>query len=356
MSDFLYSRRLPYGLPFPLYIESYPLLPHRLPPLIASSSGGQAPSSKTPIEALRFFDLETTGLSGGTGTVAFLAAIGRADAGGLLIRQFFLADYPGESDFIAAVLAELGDGTTIVSYNGRAFDMPLLRTRCIMNGFDMPDFAHLDLLHLSRRLWRRIYGGASLGLLEEHMLGRDRGPDIPGSCIPSAWFDFLKKGDLPEMGLVMSHNAEDIIGLSLVLLRILDVFSAPEHYVDREDIDRRGLGMSLLALGREAEGELMLEAAARGGDEAAGVLLSRRLGRKGRPDDRARVLALLGNTVAVEIERAKHYEHEVGDLSLALTCVDRAFALDPDRQALAELNVRRARLLRKIEKRHPRRE
>ncbi len=263
---------------------------------------------------LRFLDLETTGLSGGAGTIAFLAAVGRLVEGEFSLTQIFLEDYPGEAGFLSALLPLL-EGGAIVSYNGRSFDMPLLRTRCILNGIAAPEpEIHIDALFASRRLWRRVHGGASLGLLEREVLGIERPEDLPGAMIPEAWLAFAREGDSPVMRLVLSHNADDIVGLTRLLAKAQSAFDDPRSQLARRDMDRAGLGRSLLAAGREGEGEELLEAAAGDGDEAAGLFLARRYRKAGRADACARVAAALPATYRCAVERAKTWERPVGDL------------------------------------------
>lgn len=343
LGDFVWGRELFYPIVLPETADVSPFLP--LPKVAGERREVEAWSLGLPREALRFFDLETTGLSGGSGTVAFLAAVARPAAGGLRLWQCFLEDYPGEPLFIAALLEALGEEAVVASYNGRSFDLPLLRTRCVMNGLAPRRFRDIDLLYPARRLWRRAYGGASLGLLEASLLGKERGPDLPGSAIPGLWFDFLAGRDSAPMSLVLSHNAEDVSTLALLFLRLLEVFSSP---LGRgEAIDKRGLGRSLLALGRTGEAEAVLEEAARAGDEAAAIFLSRRFGRERRIADRGRMAALLGDSVAAEVEKAKYLEHDLRDYSRALSCVERAMGLECAEEGLASLRLRRDRLLRK---------
>jgi uncharacterized protein len=283
---------------------------------------------RVPSERLRFFDLETTGLSGGAGTVAFLAAVGRVADGEFSLSQVFLEDYPGEPAFLGRLLALLGGETAIVSYNGRAFDMPLLRTRCVMNGMAAPEPGlHIDALFASRRLWRRVHGGASLGLLEREVLGLERGEDLPGAMIPEVWLSFARSGEAPLMPLVLSHNADDVLGLARLVARVQAVFDEPRARSGRLDLDRFGLGRTLLAAGRIEEGEELLEAASGDGDEGAGLLLSMRYRKASRVEDCLRVAATLPSTYRCAVERAKLYERSVGDLGEAARWAKEALRL-----------------------------
>jgi uncharacterized protein YprB with RNaseH-like and TPR domain len=319
--DFVWTRKLASDNPLPPSVDGAAFAPLR-------RKGSVHPPRLVEAGELRLFDLETTGLSGGTGTIAFLASIGRIGEGGdFELTQVFLEDYPGEKAFVAAVLGLLGEGATVVSYNGKAFDMPLLRTRCVMNGLEPPVLAHIDALFACRRLWKSVHGGASLGLLEVEVLGRDRGEDVPGSMIPEIWLAFAKSGAAPLMELVLSHNAQDVIGLAKLLSRVQAVFDDPLSLVARSDIDRSGLGRSLLACGREAEGEELLEAAAGDGDERAALLLSSRYRRARRLEDCLRVEGLLGGSYRAAVERAKLHERWSGDLEAAARWAKEALEL-----------------------------
>ena len=102
---------------------------------------------------LLFFDTETTGLAGGTGTRAFM--IGAADwhGGALRIRQLTIATMAAETAMLDAFRAWLSPDTMLVSYNGKCYDAPLLATRYRLARQTNPlaGLAHVDLLYPSRR-------------------------------------------------------------------------------------------------------------------------------------------------------------------------------------------------------------
>jgi len=214
-------------------------LPAALTVLVPDLAGRELPAP----EDFLFFDLETSGLSGGAGTVAFLAAFGRVVTGGKLrVTQYLLLDYPGESDFIDAVLKEFNDeSSVIVSYNGKCFDSQVLKTRCLMNGIKPPVYSHADLLHPARRLWKNIIGDCSQSSVETHILGLDRTGDIPGSLAPDIWFDFLKTGSTERLLGICDHNLADIAGLSAMLAAMIGIAANPFNAKYRYDIERLAL-------------------------------------------------------------------------------------------------------------------
>jgi uncharacterized protein YprB with RNaseH-like and TPR domain len=187
-------------------------------------------------EELLFFDLETTGLSGGAGTVAFLAAFGsfavpKSGNAVLKITQYLLLDYPGESDFIESAVACLSpkksadDGLPlVVSYNGKCFDSQILKNRCLLNRIRPPEYYHADLLHPSRRLWKKITGDCSQAAIEVQVLGLDRTGDVSGAMAPEIWFSFLRNGD--NQGALLSvcdHNVKDVAGLATLFLALGEI-------------------------------------------------------------------------------------------------------------------------------------
>ncbi|MDR0730678.1 MAG: ribonuclease H-like domain-containing protein [Treponema sp.] len=203
-------------------------VPRTLPPalnILAPGIGASKP------ETFKFFDLETTGLSIGAGTVAFLAAFGSLQApsgrrgrgaGGedytkILITQYLLLDYPGESGFLEILSGELEGNPTIISYNGKTFDTQILRNRCLLNSVNLPPFEHADLLYSARRLWKRVLPNCSQSTVESGVLSINRENDLSGAFAPDAWFSFLKDGDTAALLQICDHNSRDIRGLASLL-------------------------------------------------------------------------------------------------------------------------------------------
>jgi hypothetical protein len=199
-----------------------------------------------------WLDTETTGLAGGTGTYAFLIGIAYFADEQLVLRQHLLRDIGAERDFIAHLEAEIAPFRACASYNGKTFDLPLLRARFVMTrrGELTIDDSHLDLLHPARRLWRDRFGSTGLKQLEESVLDDARTEDIPGALIPDAYFYYLRKRDPSIIAPVLEHNARDIVSLVRVADRVaLAVLAAragraPDHapaaYALARGFDRTG--------------------------------------------------------------------------------------------------------------------
>ncbi|HUQ41050.1 MAG TPA: ribonuclease H-like domain-containing protein [Candidatus Limnocylindrales bacterium] len=183
-------------------------------PLLLAHLGlkGEAPRDWSDI---LFLDTETTGLSGGTGTYVFLIGLAYLRDGELVLRQHLLRDIGAEREFVEHLKRELEPFRACASYNGKTFDLPLLRTRFVMamRSELTVDESHLDLLHPARRLWKNRFGSTTLRQLEESVLDDGRITDIPGSLIPDAYFHYLRKGDEKIIAPVLEHNARDVISL-----------------------------------------------------------------------------------------------------------------------------------------------
>jgi uncharacterized protein YprB with RNaseH-like and TPR domain len=184
-----------------------------------------------------FLDTETTGLAGGTGTYVFLLGIAYFEEGELVLRQHLLHDIGYERAFVEAIQGEIEPFRACASYNGKSFDLPLLRTRWVMTlrSEIRVDESHLDLLHPARRLWRDRFGSTGLKQLEESILEEGRTNDIPGALIPDAYFHYLRKRDPAIIAPVLDHNARDIVSLVRIADRVaLAVLAArtgraPDH-------------------------------------------------------------------------------------------------------------------------------
>src|SRR5581483_8876331 len=162
-----------------------------------------------------FLDTETTGLAGGTGTYVFLIGVAWIADGELVLRQHLLRDLGAEHAFVEHLKAELEPFRACASYNGKTFDLPLLRTRFVMTIRSelAVDESHLDLLHPARRLWKDRFGSTTLRQLEESVLDDGRVTDIPGSLIPDAYFHYLRRGGEAIIAPVLEHNARDVVSL-----------------------------------------------------------------------------------------------------------------------------------------------
>ncbi len=198
-----------------------------------------------------FLDTETTSLAGGTGTYAFLIGLAWWDAGALQVEQFFMRDFGEEHAILHEVAARLAERPVLVTFNGKAFDWPLLENRFTMTrSIAVPRLAaHLDLLHPARALWKLRLGSVRLVELERHVLdaarlGWHRQDDVLAALIPQHYFDYLRGGPAEPLAAVVRHNQMDLRGLAALVGKI-DALLASDDGGDVESLDLFGLSRFL---------------------------------------------------------------------------------------------------------------
>lgn len=177
-----------------------------------------------------FLDTETTGLSGGTGTAAFLIGLGYLDGDRFRVRQFFMRDYHEEPALLFGLAQDLSRFDRLVTFNGKMFDVPLLETRYRLarTRFPLQRMPHLDLLHPARRLFKLRHESCRLTSLESALLGVRRYGDIPGHEIPWVYFEYVRRRDARAIQKVLEHNRLDIVSLAALSLYACDWVFADE--------------------------------------------------------------------------------------------------------------------------------
>ncbi len=190
--------------------------------------------SALPIADLLFFDTETTGLAGGTGTRAFMIGASDFVPGGLRIRQLLMAHMAAEAAMLETFRAWLRPQTRLVSYNGRCYDAPLLATRYRLSRRSNPldGLAHLDLLYPTRRRYRGVWENCRLATIERNALGIVREDDLPGSEAPAAWLHFLRGGSSHLLKRVAAHNFQDVVTLARLMTHLSEATVAEAARVE----------------------------------------------------------------------------------------------------------------------------
>ncbi|WP_078553471.1 ribonuclease H-like domain-containing protein [Bacillus alkalicellulosilyticus] len=170
---------------------------------------------------LLFFDTETMGLSSGAGNCIFLLGYSQVLSDRVTVKQFFLPGPEHEAALYYQFLTDVKDFSNLVTYNGKAFDWPQVKTRhtFVRNEVPkLPAFGHFDLLHGARRLWKKELPSCKLSIVEKEILGYHRVEDTPGYLAPMLYFDFLHEPDPDYIEGVLTHNEWDV--LSLITLYI----------------------------------------------------------------------------------------------------------------------------------------
>ena len=326
-----------------------------LPPdLLETISNGSV--RDIPPHEWAFLDTETSGLAGGTGTCAFLVGVGRITPEGFRVRQFFMRDHGEEASVLDALIRHLAPFRVLITYNGRAFDQPLLETRYRLNRARHPfdRLEHLDLLYGARRLWKLRFDSCRLVELEQQVLGFERQGDVPGALIPYIYFEYLRTGEMARLLPVFHHNAIDILTLACLTGIVPYAFKDPAGAPLRNGAEMAGLGRWLREAGETQQARTLFRRAIDAGlpdqilfrtlwDVAA---LERKLGCGEAALEIWSDLAAAKNPFrprALE-ELAKHYEHREKNHAMALEMTRTALALE-DSPALRK---REQRLLRRL--------
>lgn len=319
-----------------------------------------------PIEQYAFLDTETSGLAGGTGTYAFLVGVARFVGETFRLAQFFMCDPSGEAALLEGVADFLAPCSALVTFNGKAFDAPLLCTRYKLHGIPIPfiGYAHLDLLPIARRLWRDRLPSRGLKYLEENILNVQRTTEeVPGYEIPYLYFDYLRSRNPAPIKGVFYHNAMDVIAMASLMNYMASVlndpFSVPmEHGLDivalarmyeelgqwdtAANLYQKGLEMALPEdnLWQAIKHLSLLQK--RRGDMETALRLWKKAASEGH--------------VYAYVELAKYYEHQRGDHGSAFRWTERAIKLVSEQDLpryvynhwMEELNHRLQRLSAKI--------
>jgi len=348
----------------------------------ADSRAAEALLYALPVEGLRrigfegstfdirkclFLDTETTGLSGGAGTVAFLVGLGWVEGDQFVVRQYLMRDYSDEAEMLSLIAEKMRGYDICCTFNGKTFDLPLIKTRLTMCRMQdqWREFEQLDLLGPSRRTWKLRIGSCRLSRIEEFILGQGREGDLPGSEVPQRYFSFLKSGDMSLLKDIIDHNRQDIYTLGTLLAHLCKLYASPAQEEHKEDLFSMGK-----ALERQGElktaGELYRLAAVptragsisalRSGDGLSAQASWRLylLARKNRDAEAMRgileQMALRRQMRGeIYIELAKLYEHRYKNYRRALRYADIAAKYAPEKDMDA-LKKRRERLKGKIQK------
>jgi uncharacterized protein YprB with RNaseH-like and TPR domain len=346
----------------------------------SKSSVSEATISSPPFNFKKtmFIDCETTGLAGGAGTYAFLVGIGYFSAGSkgqdgeFIIRQYFMRDFDEEPAVLLAVSQQLENFSSIVSYNGKCYDLPLLENRFVINriDFDSSAWSHLDLLFPSRCLWKRRIQDCSLSNVERQILNVKREIDVPSYLIPQIYFDYLRSGEIDRLIPVFHHNIYDIlslVGLSIYIGQAMQDFRMAGI---EEPIDLYSLGKFHFSMGNYPESTVCFEQALSKDvptewQQVIYLNLAYVHKRRGNIQGATKIWQHLLSqefpfNFYVYEELAKYYEHREKDYLQALQIIDRAKeCLDMNlpfasgfnyQRAVESLKYRRERLKRKIKK------
>jgi uncharacterized protein len=342
---------------------SVSLHPVQLPEIYAHWADAPGLENYAP-EDFVFLDVETTGLGLGAGILPFLVGVGRFVSGNFLVDQYFMRHPGDEAPLLAAISSFAHEHRVLVSFNGKAFDEPVLNNRYIINGISSPftESIHLDLLQLARKLWRMRLPSRSLLNLEGQILEVQRSQeDIPGWVIPQLYQDYLQTGDARLIKNVFYHNAKDILAMAALLNHTGQLLDHPLEKPETHILDLVGIGVLHETLGRTQDAIQIYRQTLQAGLPDQTYWYTHRhlcmlLKRQGEWPELIGLWeeAAASGDISAHIELAKYYEHRVRDIGSALYWTNQVLSIlenHPDQPIYqAELAYRQVRLLRKSDR------
>jgi uncharacterized protein YprB with RNaseH-like and TPR domain len=308
-----------------------------------------------------FLDTETTSLSRGPANFPFLFGLAFFRGRSLHFEQYFLDGPGGEEAFQIFLQEKLRSFGAICTYNGKSFDIPVIRNRFILLGerFQAPPL-HLDLYHFWKRMLRgERKSGFKQKDMEERILGFHREEDLPGSEVPQVYFDYRKYNQKEKMDRVLLHNEWDLLGLAFLFLEAIRIVSDQKNQIQSF---RSGIARLFLKHGRAIAARDILEDLVATDYEAdllysdrllLGMLLKKRKEYE-RADVVFRSIYRRFRCLHSAIEMARHREHRRKDPLAALTVVEESLELVEYRgmvrgeeRFVKDLMHRRQRLIRR---------
>ncbi|MEO5327838.1 MAG: ribonuclease H-like domain-containing protein [Magnetococcus sp. THC-1_WYH] len=291
----------------------FPLAHHaqRFPPSLITDQ-------ELHLDKTLFLDTETTGLSGGSGTIPFLVGLGETSAAGFRVTLLLITGFSGEWGLLETLRQYTDNKRHVLTYNGKSFDLPLLASRHRLHRLANPleNLHALDLLYPVRRAFRRHWPDCKLGSVEAKLLGRPRKNDIPGADIPQVWTQWINSGRTERLAETLRHNAMDILAMAALLPALDQVYQFPAAH--QADIHALATAM---AQGGQTEQALQLLQGNLTALDDAGLLALATLYRQNNDWPRAvalwNKLAHRNHPEAMEA-LCKYYEHRLKDFAQAL--------------------------------------
>jgi len=279
-----------------------------------------------------FIDTETTGLAGGSGTLAFLIGVGFFQRNDFKILQFFISDYDKETAALYSLSKLLEKFKSIVTFNGKSYDIPLLEARYMLSRMESPlqKIFHLDLLASARRVYKERLESVSLSSLETNILSLKREGDIPGYEIPSVYFKFLKDNNPYPLKPIFYHNQMDILSMVTLTTSMAHAFKNPVYSATCENQDYYCLGRVFEDMGMIEQSIKCYEKALQvhGVREKSHTQLSLLYKRLGRWQEAERLwIAMVKSNIRpvfALVELAKYYEHKLKDYDRAAKAAQKA--------------------------------
>ena len=171
-------------------------------------------------ENFKFMDIETKGLSN---VPVILIGVAEIKNDTIISSQYFLRDYTEEGALLEEYVSHLDEDSVHVTFNGKSFDVPFLKNRCLYNRVNANlDLPHLDLMFFAKNLWKDELPNCQLQTIEKEVFGIERENDVPGQYIPGYYDTYLSQNNIGPIVPIIEHNRQDIVSLASFLMKMYE--------------------------------------------------------------------------------------------------------------------------------------
>ena len=176
--------------------------------------------SLTDKENFKFMDIETLGLSN---VPLILIGVAEIKKDKIITSQYFLRRIYEEPAAIEAYLSHLDEDSVHVTFNGKSFDVPFIRNRCLYNRVRLDyRLPHLDLMYFAKNLWSDNLPNCRLQTIEKELFGIERQGDVPGQFIPGYYNTYISQDNIGPIVTIIEHNRQDIVSLAYFLEKMYE--------------------------------------------------------------------------------------------------------------------------------------
>lgn len=311
------------------------------------------------VSDLIFFDTETTGLSSGVGNTIFMLGYCRLQSNTVRVKQYFLPGPEAEVALYHHFLSDVGTLGNLVTYNGKAFDWPQVKTRHTFVRDQvpkLPQFGHFDLLHASRRMWKNSLPSCKLSIVEKEILNFNRIEDTPSYMVPMLYFDFLQEQDPDLVKGIFQHHEWDVLSLMTLYTHLSTLILECEG--DSLDLrEKFEIARWYEAIGEKDVAMNLYDQLKGVGDEVAEASLFAYAKRKKQLGDFETALASYQKLIGTKgfsylagIEASKLFEHQFKDIEKALYYSEESLR-NLDGYVLSQTKVKQSKLMMEIKQR-----
>jgi uncharacterized protein YprB with RNaseH-like and TPR domain len=164
-------------------------------------------------------DIETLGLSE---RPIILLGIAKPTKDHICTSQFLLRDIKDEPGAIWALISKLEPNLSLITFNGRSFDIPYIKQRLAYYGLDAPlENPHFDVLHFTRRALKHKLTDCRLDTVEKY-IGIKRDINIPGALVPHFYETYLKTKNVGPLVPIVEHNKQDLLTLGSLFSKLYE--------------------------------------------------------------------------------------------------------------------------------------